>query len=292
MDKKVALLSMDSLENFHTYDKLLIDPMKTLGWIAEEVSWRNEKVNWADYNAVIVRSTWDYQNDAEKFMSVLEKINGVSHLENELDLMKWNMNKNYLFQLKQKGVTIVDTIWEKSFNSVLANNYFERLEADEIIIKPNISANADNTFRLSKEKLKEQSSNLEKIFAQREFMVQPFLNNIIEEGEYSLFFFDGKFSHSVLKQPKEKDFRVQEEHGGNIQPIKASSDMILIAESIIKKLSTIPLYGRVDLVRTKKNEFALMELELIEPSLYLNKDVDAPLRFAKAFIERFSKITE
>ncbi|MBP9581540.1 MAG: hypothetical protein KBE38_05210 [Ignavibacterium sp.] len=292
MNKKAALLSMDSLENFHTYDKLLIEPMKTLGWIAEEISWRNEKVNWNDYDAVIVRSTWDYQNDVEKFIKVLEMINGVSYLENDLDLMKWNMNKNYLFQLKQKGITIVDTIWEKSFNPVLANNYFERLDTDEIIIKPNVSANADNTFRLSKEKLKEQSSNLEKIFAQREFMVQPFLNNIIDEGEYSLFFFDGKFSHSVLKKPKEKDFRVQEEHGGNIQAIKASSDMIMIAENIIKKLSTIPLYGRVDLVRTKQNEFALMELELIEPSLYLNKDVDAPLRLSKAFVERFSKKTE
>ncbi|HRN27286.1 MAG: hypothetical protein IT276_03915 [Ignavibacteriaceae bacterium] len=292
MNKKAALLSMDSLENFHTYDKLLIEPMKTLGWIAEEISWRNEKVNWNDYDAVIVRSTWDYQNDVEKFIKVLEMINGVSYLENDLDLMKWNMNKNYLFQLKQKGITIVDTIWEKSFNPVLANNYFERLDTDEIIIKPNVSANADNTFRLSKEKLKEQSSNLEKIFAQREFMVQPFLNNIIDEGEYSLFFFDGKFSHSVLKKPKEKDFRVQEEHGGNIQPIEASSDMIMIAENIIKKLSTIPLYGRVDLVRTKQNEFALMELELIEPSLYLNKDVDAPLRLSKAFVERFSKKTE
>ena len=65
MNKKVAFLSMDSLENFYTYDRLLIEPLKMLGWAAEEISWRNEKVNWADYNAVIVRSTWDYQNDAE-----------------------------------------------------------------------------------------------------------------------------------------------------------------------------------------------------------------------------------
>jgi glutathione synthase/RimK-type ligase-like ATP-grasp enzyme len=117
-------------------------------------------------------------------------------------------------------------------------------------------------------------------------MVQPFLKNIIDEGEYSLSFFDGKFSHSVLKKPKEKDFRVQEEHGGNIQPIKISPELMLIAENIIKKLSTIPLYGRVDLVRTKQNEFALMELELIEPSLYLNKDEQSPTRFVKAFEEK------
>lgn len=288
MYKKAALLSTDNLQNFFTYDKLLIEPMKKIGWIAEEISWRNENVNWNDYDAVIVRSTWDYQNDSEKFIGVLEKINTASHLENDIDLMKWNMNKNYLFDLEQKGVKIVDTIWEKKFNRILANEYFDKLTTDEIIIKPNISANADNTFRLTREKLNKNLELLEKVFAAREFMVQPFLNNIIEEGEYSLFYFNGKFSHSVLKKPKKNDFRVQEEHGGNIQPFKVSNDLILIAENIIKKLSTIPLYGRVDLVRTKDNEFALIELELIEPSLYLNKDDQSPNKFVNAFEERIT----
>jgi len=290
MNKKVALLSTDNLEKFFTYDKLLIEPMRKIGWKAEEISWRNENVNWNDYDSVIVRSTWDYQNDSEKFISVLEKIYGVSHLENDLDLMKWNMNKNYLFDLEQKGIKIVDTIWEKNFNTKLAHEYFEKLDTDEIIIKPNISANADNTFRLTIEKLNQNLKLLEKIFAVREFMVQPFLKSIIDEGEYSLFFFNGMFSHSVLKKPKENDFRVQEEHGGNIQPFKVSSELILIAENIIKKLSTIPLYGRVDLVRTKENKFALIELELIEPSLYLNKDTQAPVKFVKAFEERITNL--
>ena len=290
MKKKVAFLSMDSLENFYTYDKLLIEPMKMFGWTAEEISWRNKIVDWSDYDAVIVRSTWDYQNDAEKFVGVLEKINSLSYLENDLNLMKWNMNKNYLFDLEQKGVRIVDTIWEKGFNRGFDIEYFTRLNSDEIIIKPNISANADNTFRLSKENINEHITNLEKIFGSREFMVQPFLKNIIDEGEYSLFYFDGKFSHSVLKKPKENDFRVQEEHGGDIRPNKVSSEMILIGENIIQKLSTIPLYGRVDLVRTKQNEFALMELELIEPSLYLNKDTKSPYRLAKAFDERVKRL--
>lgn len=289
MYKKIAFLSMDSLKNFYTYDKLLFEPLKTLGWIAEEISWRSETVDWGDYNAVIVRSTWDYQNDLAKFKNVLERINSVSHLENDFDLMNWNMNKNYLFDLEQKGVIIVDTIWEKSFNSDLVHEYFNKLKTDEIIIKPNVSASADNTFRLSKEDINEYLPELEKIFSAREFMVQPFLKNIIDEGEYSLFYFNGKFSHSVLKKPKEKDFRVQEEHGGDIQPFKVSSEMKVTGKNILKKLTTVPLYGRVDLVRTKQNEFALMELELIEPSLYLNKDEKSPSRLAKAIDERLSK---
>lgn len=286
MLKKVVLLSMDSLKNFHTYDHLLVEPMKTQGWLAEEISWRNEKVNWSEYDAVIVRTTWDYQNDLEKFVSVLEKINSSTHLENEFELMKWNMNKNYLFDLYEKGVKIVNTIWEKTFNSNKAYDYFEELNANEIIIKPNISACADNTFRLSKENISKHINELEKTFEQREFMVQPFLENIIMEGEYSLFYFNGQLSHSVLKKPKEKDFRVQEEHGGIIKSIITSPEINRISENIIKKLSTTPLYARVDLVRTDKNEFALMELELIEPSLYLNKDKNSSIRFAKAFNEK------
>ncbi len=289
MNKKVALLSMDSLKNFHTYDKLLIEPMKKLGWIAEEVSWRNERVGWNDYNAVIVRSTWDYQNDYEIFLKVLEKINNSSaHLENELEIIKWNMNKKYLYDLESKGVRIVDTIWEKKFNPEIAYEYFERLNSEEIIIKPNISANADNTFRLSKENLNGHLHEIEKIFAQRDFMVQPFMQNIINEGEYSLFYFDGEFSHAVLKTPKEKDFRVQEEHGGIFKSIIPTEEQKSIAINIINKLSTIPLYARTDLVRTKDNDFALMELELIEPSLYFNRDIKSPERFANAFVKRMA----
>lgn len=290
MYKKAALLSTDNLQNFFTYDRLLFEPLRNLGWTAEEVSWKNKKVNWHNYDAVIVRSTWDYQDSSEEFINVLEKINKSTHLENDFDLMKWNMNKRYLFDLEQKGVKIVDTIWEKNFNPKLAPEYFDKLNTEEIIIKPNISANADNTFRLTKERLLSNLTILENVFAQREFMVQPFLNSIIVEGEYSLFFFDGEMSHAVLKKPEENDFRVQEEHGGDIQPIKAPSEIISIAKHIIQKLSTTPLYGRVDLVRTMKDDFALMELELIEPSLYLNKDEQAPQRFAKAFVDKMKRL--
>lgn len=286
MLKKAALLSTDNLEKFFTYDKLLIEPMKQFGWLAEEISWRDKTVNWSYYDAVIVRSTWDYQHDSENFIKVLHKINSSTHLENNLDLMKWNMNKKYLYDLQNKGVHIVETLWKNKFDRSEAVNYFEQLGAEEIIIKPNISASADNTYRLNKDTLITSFDILENTFSKREFMIQPFIKNIIEEGEYSLFFFNGRYSHSVLKIPKDNDFRVQEEHGGNIQPVTASELIVNSAQNIINKLPTIPLYARVDLVRVNNNQFALMELELIEPSLYLNKDSEAPLKFVKAFVEK------
>jgi len=289
MNKKVALLSMDSLENFYTYDKMLIQPMNKLGWTTEEISWRDKTVDWNNYDAVIVRSTWDYQNDPENFFQILEKINSVSHLENDLDLMRWNMNKKYLFDLEKKGIKIVDTIWENKLNGDSILKYFKIFNSDEIIIKPNISANADNTFRLSKKNVDEHLDHIKKIFSSREFMVQPFQQNIVAEGEYSLFFFNGEHSHAVIKKPKERDFRVQEEHGGIIRGIIPTEELISIGGNIINKLFVVPLYARIDLVRDNHGDFSLIELELIEPSLYFNRDKTAAQKFSIAFSKKWEQ---
>lgn len=291
MKRKVALLSMDNLQRFKCYDKLLIEPMKKNGWLASEISWRNKSVNWNSFDAVIVRSTWDYQSDPNKFISVLTKINDSSaHLENDFEMMKWNMNKYYLRDLTNKNILTVETIWENEFQLEKIIKYFSILNTNEIIIKPNISASAQNTFRIKSDELIKKSKKLEAIFSNREFMIQPFMSNIISEGEYSLFYFNGQYSNAILKTPKSKDFRVQEEHGGTIVPIKPDSSLKHETENILSKLNTTPLYARVDFVRTSSDDFALMELELIEPSLYFNLDEKSPERFVNAFIERMNSL--
>lgn len=280
----VAFLTIDNLDGFVCYDDLLIEPLNKLGWSVEKVSWRKVNVNWNEFNAVIVRSTWDYQTDHLKFLKVLEEIDrSNAHLENSLPVMKWNMNKSYLKDLEHKGVLIPHTVWEKSFNPEGAFSYFEILNTEEIIIKPNISGNADDTFRIKRAEIMQYIPHLERIFQNRDFMIQPFMKNIIEEGEYSLFYFGGEYSHAILKKPKEKDFRVQEEHGGILKSVKPSDHQLETAKFILDKIEPLPLYARIDLVRTEDNRFALMELELIEPSLYFNMDSSSPDRFAKAF---------
>ncbi len=282
--KKVVFLTMDNLDGFVCYDDLLIEPLNKLGWTVEKISWRKANVNWNDFNAVIVRSTWDYQSDHLKFLKVLEEIDrSNAHLENSLPVMKWNMNKSYLQDLEHKGVLIPHTVWEKSFNPGVAFSYFEILNTEEIIVKPNISANADNTYRLTKDTIKSFYKSLIDVFNNRDFMVQTFMRNIIEEGEYSLFYFGGEYSHAILKKPKESDFRVQEEHGGILKSVNPSEQQLVSAKFILDKIEPLPLYARIDLVRAEDNQFALMELELIEPSLYFNMDNESPDRFADAF---------
>ena len=120
-------------------------------------------------------------------------------------------------------------------------------------------------------------------------MVQPFMENICLEGEYSCFYFDGKYSHSILKTPKAQDFRVQEEHGGRLTSIKAEAKLLEQADIALKAINELPLYARVDFVRYRQG-FALMEAELIEPSLYFNMDEESAARFAGAFVERMARL--
>jgi hypothetical protein len=113
-------------------------------------------------------------------------------------------------------------------------------------------------------------------------MVQPFMPAIVNEGEFSLFYLNGEYSHAILKTPKAEDFRVQEEHGGLIQATEPPADLPTTGEKILKHVSPTPLYARVDFVRTGDGDFAVVELELIEPSMYLRNAAHAPEMFAKA----------
>ena len=286
--KKCAFLSMDNLEAFECYDNLLVEPLAKAGWLAEEVSWHNNKVNWADYNVVIIRSTWDYQDDPDSFLQTLEKIAQQTQLENSLNIVDWNIHKTYLIDLELNGIDIVPTLWGENLTKGNLLPAFERLNVNEIIIKPVISANADFTYRLNKEQLVKQENQLIKIFKNNSYMIQPFMYNIVSEGEYSLFYFGGEYSHCILKTPKETDFRVQEEHGGILELVEPEALLLEEGRKAIAAIGEKLLYARVDFVRTEPDKFALMELELIEPSLYFNMDPDSPKRFIDAFLKRMN----
>ncbi|MGB1263106.1 MAG: ATP-grasp domain-containing protein [Cognaticolwellia sp.] len=289
--RKCAILSMDSVVDFEVYDYLLDEPMLALGWQTEVVSWRSNKVDWSDYEVVIIRSPWDYQDDMASFLQVLSTIEQSNAcLENSLAVVKWNINKGYLKSLAAEGVTIVPTLWPDMFNAQQLTEYFAHFSTEQMVLKPRVSANADNTFWLTQDNYQDKIAELTAAFASRELMVQPFIANICSEGEFSLFYFNGEFSHAILKTPAQGDFRVQEEHGGALLSITPEPALVAVAEQTMQAITNLHgalLYVRIDFVRYN-NSFALMEAELIEPSLYFNMDANSPQRFANAFVARIS----
>jgi len=287
--RQCAILSMDNLDDFECYDFLIDEPLRQLGWETHTVSWRDESIDWNQFEVVIIRSPWDYQQQPDNFMAVLKKIKASSaRLENNFQLVEWNFNKKYLIDLEKHGIEIVPTLWKTSWQANEIETYFEYYQSDEMVVKPVISANADNTYWLKKNNYKQYLKAMEKSFSAIDYMVQPFMPAITNEGEYSLFYFAGDYSHCILKTPAEDDFRVQEEHGSSLKLIQPEESLRQHADKVQRQLKPQPLYSRIDLVRTKSG-FAVMEVELIEPSLYFNMDPASPLRFALAFDKWMSK---
>ena len=286
--KHIAFLSMSDLGDFFVYDDLLIPHFAKAGWKVTSVPWR-EETNYDAFDAVIVRSPWDYQQSPAAFLACLRRIAASrAYLDNPLSLMEWNLQKTYLKDMSAKGVTTLPTRWDTGYNLAAVNACFSEFDTDTVIVKPTLSANADDTFRLNRDDASSRESELGQLYAGRDIMIQPFVKEVLDEGEYSLFYFNGEYSHAILKTPADGDFRVQEEHGGSLQPVIPDASMLRACKQALQAMPTDSLYARVDLIRYQ-HQWAIMELELIEPSLYFNLDEASQPRFVDAFITRYAE---
>lgn len=285
---RVAYLTMDDVEGFFIYDALTHEPLRARGIEVETHSWRARDVDWGRFDAVVIRSTWDYQEDADGFMEVLTGIDRVTRLLNPLEVVRWNLDKRYLGDLERAGVAIVPTRFlTPATVDDLRTAAASMAAGAEAVAKPAVSANADHTYRLPPD-----GAGLDTALAGlrgRPSLVQPFMSRIVDEGEYSLFYFAGTYSHTILKTPKVDDFRVQEEHGGRLQRVEPEPRLRERGDRALAAIPHRTLYARVDLVRTGNDDFVLMEAELIEPSLYFQLDDGAPARFADALASWLSE---
>ena len=290
--KKCAILTIKDLSDFACYDDLLVPPMDTLGWDISFIPWDLSDVNWNDYDIILIRSTWDYQSRIQEFLKVLDSIDkSKSLLINPLPIIHWNIEKTYLIELEAKGIGTIPSLFQKKFSPKEIIQSFLKFNCDKIIIKPVVGANADNIILGSKFDIKSQLHEIQGIYSELPHIIQPFLNSVLKEGEFSLIYFNEKFSHALSKIPKEGDFRVQEEHGGKINIIKRLPIKIQnLADKVIKVLPKNCFYSRIDIL-LMHGEPKVIEVELIEPSLYFNLDPESSKMFAHELIEYFNNLT-
>lgn len=286
--RQVAYLSTTDLEGYFVYDELTYAPLQARGIEVRAVPWRADRIDWSTFDAVVIRSTWDYQSAPGAFLDVLEDIrNSGTLLLNQLETVRWNLDKGYLRDLDDRGVAIVPSRFAVALDEALLTRAFEAFAVDEIVAKPTVSANADDTFRVRRGDREALARAIARLSG-RSSLVQPFVPAIVDEGEFSLFYFAGAFSHAILKSPADGDFRVQEEHGGRLRAIVPDARLRARADAAIAVIREETLYARVDLVR-HHGDFVVMELELIEPSLYFQLDASAPTRFADALVARLDR---
>ena len=282
--KHCAFLTMESTAGWFIDADLAIPPMQALGWTIDTVPWRGAKTDWRRYDAVYIGTPWDYPEDVERFMRLLERIDASGPvLINPLELVRWGLAKTYLRDLEAKGADVVPSAWYERLSPGELLSIFDALGSDCIVVKPVVSTNATDTFLLERHEASRFEPLLERRFGNRAFVAQPFVRNVQVEGEFSLFYFGGVYSHAIQKVPRAQDFRVQEEHGASILAIEPEPALAACADRILQLVDPLPVYARCDLLRGPDGRFLLMELELIEPSMYLRMNADAPQRFAQAF---------
>ena len=281
--KRCAYLTMEDTDGWSIDADLGFPPMEALGWEIETVPWRTPGKDWNQFDAVYIGTPWDYPEDPGRFLSVLESIDRSSAiLVNDLQLVRWSMAKTYLRDLEAKGAAIVPSLWYQGLAPGDLAQAFDQHGTDQIIIKPVVSTNATHTFLLTRERAIELEDELAALFRVRPFVVQPFIENIQREGEFSLFYFNCEFSHATLKTPKAKDFRVQEEYGAKVLSVSPEPALLETGDRVMRLVDPVPAYARADFVRGPDGRFLVMELEMIEPSMYLRMDSNAPQRFAEA----------
>lgn len=248
--------------------------------------WNDPSVDWAAFDAIIVRSTWDYHHRAAEFRAWIDALDTAgAPMWNPPAVLRWNMEKTYLRDLERAGVSIVPTEWlEKGTSPDLGGLLAERGWMDAVV-KPVISAAATRTWRVSHDTVLDVGVQFAESLDAGDVMVQPFIPEIQTRGEWSLMFIDGDFSHAVRKMPTEGDFRVQTGFGGRSITDQPDGEVIRAARRVLDVAPSPWLYARVDGIETDAG-FVLLELEMLEPALFFSHTTSGAARFAEAVVGR------
>ncbi len=275
-----AFLTLEERADWVIDDEVAIPAIESSGWTVSVIPWTRKDIDWRQFELVVVRSTWDYWDAPDLFFATLEIIDQQTRLANPLALMRWNLCKTYLRDIKQAGVAIVPT---RFIDSLCAEDLLKaRREhaATGWVVKPQLGASGIDAFLFYSDQQPTEEA-LDRLTG-KAVMIQPFRRRVVEEGEFSLFYFNGRYSHGICKRPAAGEFRSQEERGADILSVEPSADLREAGAGAIAALGQAVLYARVDLVRNDRGEPELMELELIEPSLYFRTSEKAPCAFALA----------
>jgi glutathione synthase/RimK-type ligase-like ATP-grasp enzyme len=282
---RIGLVTCAQIPDLTGDDRLALAELQARGHEVRAVVWSDDTVAWKAFDAIVLRSCWDYHWRPDEFTNWLDELERAgANLQNPVPTARWNMEKTYLRDLQQAGIATVPTRWIEpgTFRSLAALR--DETGWTDMVLKPAVSATAWQLWR-APASASTMPEEIRQALDARRFLAQPFVGEI-ERGEWSLVFFDNRFSHAVLKQPRDGDFRVQEDYGGRSAAASPPAGFVEAGERILATLPEQPLYARVDGVDTSTG-FMLLELELLEPVLFLAKHADAASRFADA-IERRS----
>lgn len=271
----IAILTSSIVSGHHPDDTSLAAELTKLGIAASIAVWNDPAVEWHRFDAVVFRSTWDYFKHHASFLRWLDALDraGIPAI-NSTRTARWNADKRYLLELEALGIPIVPS-------TIVSGRDLERTLATfgsrEVVVKPTVSGTAWHTLRgvADSPGLRTAAFALPRHF---DYVIQPFIEEIVSAGELSLIYIGSMLSHAVVKRPQPGDYRVQGEFGGSSERLRPDAAVVASANRVLTAAASLGhgdlAYARVDGVVTG-GAFLLMELELIEPYLHLSKQPDA-----------------
>lgn len=273
----------------------LLDAVRATGADVHEIDWDDDAIDWSRFDLVLLRSTWDYFERLATFLAWAERVSRQTRLLNPFDVIRWNTDKHYLDDLAHAGVPVVPSAFvEPGENAlpVIDALLAAHLEVRDIVVKPAVGAGSRDAQRHARGNRDAIVAHVRRLLDKsRSVLLQPYLDRVDEHGETALLFFDGVFSHAIRKGPLLK--RGEGATTGlyaeeTIEPRTPSADELAVAQ---RALAAMPfeqplLYARVDLIRDDRGAPRLLELELVEPSVFVAYADGVAERFTKAILRR------
>ncbi|WP_435362641.1 ATP-grasp domain-containing protein [Haloarchaeobius sp. DYHT-AS-18] len=253
--------------------------------------WTDDGVDWAAFDAVLVRSCWDYHTRIGEFEDWVTRVSAETTLWNSPSAICWNSHQFYLRDLAGRGVETVSTAYvsgtdTRSLETVLDDNDWR-----EAVVKPAVSAGADHVWRTDRARADSHQERYERLRAHEDILVQRFVPEV-HDGQWSLLFADGEYTHALSKRPAAGDFRPQEHLGGTTAletPTPATREAgTAVVDAATAELGETPLYARVDGIEVD-DTFTVFTLDLIAPSLGFEHQPAAAGALADAVVERLNR---
>ena len=284
MKPRIAFVTCAGLPDIHDDDRLVADALQRRGFQVTPAVWNDPSVDWRAFASVVIRAAWDYHLDAARYIAWLRgcEAEGVN-LWNPAAIVLSNIDKGYLADFAAAGVPVVPIAYVARGERESLRRLLERRNWTRAVVKPAVSASAYGTWCTSLEDAAADQGRFDEEVMERALLVQPFADEVVRAGEWSLVFFEGEYSHAVLKRPASGDFRVQEELGGRFAPRDPPRTIVEQARRVLAQVAAPLLYARVDGIE-RNGAFVLMELEINEPLLYIGSAGGAARRFADAIV--------
>jgi glutathione synthase/RimK-type ligase-like ATP-grasp enzyme len=288
LQQRIAFVTCARLPEMHGDDRLVAHALQRRGFQVTAAVWTDTSVDWRQFASIVIRAAWDYHLDAVQYAAWLRACEAEgANLWNPAAIVLPNIDKGYLTDFADAGVPTVPIAYVARGDRQSLRTLLESCNWTQAVVKPAVSASADGTWRTSLASAATDQRLFEEEVMRRAMLVQPFAEEIVSVGEWSIVFFEGEYSHAVLKTPAAGDFRVQEELGGRFAARDPPSAIVEGARRALAQAGAPPLYARVDGIE-RDGAFVLMELEINEPFLYIGSAAGAAKRFADAIARTIS----